>query len=284
MSQKRLAERIGFMQGRLVPPVGGRINAFPAEDWREEFAIASDNAFGLMEWTIGHEDGTSNPLMTSDGRLEIRRLSSVHSVQIRSLTGDCFMQAPFWKANGTLRDQLEANFLGVVDACHDLGVGSVMVPLVDEGSIKNVEQESRLIKFLQRHHQRFLSLGIKIILESDFAPDRLGTLIDDLPRDTFGVNYDIGNSAAHGYEAGEETRRYGERIMNVHVKDRRRGGATVPLGQGAADVPRALRLLLDLDYAGAFILQTARAEDGDDVGALCHYRDMTLNWLEHRGS
>jgi hypothetical protein len=31
-------------------------------------------------------------------------------------------------------------------------------------------------------------------------------------------------------------------------------------------------------------LQTARAEDGDDVGELCHYRDMTLNWLEHRGS
>ena len=28
---------IGIMQGRLVPPVKGRIQAFPSERWRDEF-------------------------------------------------------------------------------------------------------------------------------------------------------------------------------------------------------------------------------------------------------
>ena len=31
--------KIGIMQGRLVPPVDGRIQAFPEENWKEEFEL-----------------------------------------------------------------------------------------------------------------------------------------------------------------------------------------------------------------------------------------------------
>jgi hexulose-6-phosphate isomerase len=103
--------------------------------------------------------------------------------------------------------------------------------------------------------------------------------MERLPLGVFGVNYDIGNSASLGFNPKEEIQAYGPRILNVHVKDRRMGGTTVPLGTGNADFPTVFRALRRAGYRGDFILQTARAEDGDHAGALRRYREMTRRWL-----
>ena len=65
----------------------------------------------------------------------------------------------------------------------------------------------------------------------------------------------------------------------MHVKDRKLGGTTVPLGTGSADLPRTLRLLRERGYAGNYILQTARAADGNHAEVLARYRDMVREWL-----
>jgi hexulose-6-phosphate isomerase len=96
----------------------------------------------------------------------------------------------------------------------------------------------------------------------------------------FGINYDSGNSAALGYDSAEEISAYAARILNVHVKDRLFGGTTVPLGTGAADLAKTIRLIELSGYRGQYILQTARANDGDHAGALARYRDMTVRWIE----
>ena len=88
------------------------------------------------------------------------------------------------------------------------------------------------------------------------------------------------NSASLGYDCTEEIAAYAPRILNVHVKDRLRGGTTVPLGTGAAELGKAIRLIESSGYAGQYILQTARAAGGDHAGALAQYRDMTVRWLE----
>ena len=92
----------------------------------------------------------------------------------------------------------------------------------------------------------------------------------------FGINYDSGNSAALGYDSAEEISAYAPRILNVHVKDRLLGGTTVPLGTGAADLAKTIRLIERSGYRGQYILQTARASDGDHAGVLAKYRDMTV--------
>ena len=119
-----------------------------------------------------------------------------------------------------------------------------------------------------------------ISLESDFPAERLKEFIAAFDPQYFGITYDIGNSAALGYDPAQEIGLYADRIVNVHVKDRALGGATVPLGTGNADIPGVFRILSDHGYRGNYILQTARATDGDDIGALCKYYVMVLRWLE----
>ena len=66
---------LGFMQGRLSPQVNGKIQAFPWKHWQNEFKIASENNFKIIEWTIDQERFLENPLMTEDGKAEIKRIS-----------------------------------------------------------------------------------------------------------------------------------------------------------------------------------------------------------------
>jgi len=268
------------MQGRLSPQVGGKIQAFPSDHWREEFPSARGRGLGLMEWTLDHEGLADNPLLTSGGESEIRALCEAHGIAIPSLTGDCFMQAPFWKTENPAEkaarlDELDA----VLDACASMKIGLVVVPVVDDGSVENPAQKAALHDALLARAPTLRQLGVKIVFESDLAPDALADWIAAYPAEVFGVNYDIGNSAALGFDPEIEWARYGHRILNVHIKDRPLGGTTVPLGEGACDFKACFRAMTKAGYAGNLILQTARAADGDHAGALTRYRDFVRSRL-----
>ena len=273
-------DRIGFMQGRLSAMVDGKIQAFPWGEWREEFPRAKALGLARMEWTIDQDRLRENPLTTAAGQAEIRALSRDNALRISSLTGDCFMQAPFWKASGEAQKALVADLDLVLASCHALGIEFVVVPLVDNGKIETTEQEEALLRILLERSASLSKQGVKIVFESDLPPLALAQFIAKLPADVFGINYDIGNSASLGYDSADEIAAYAPRILNVHVKDRLRGGTTVPLGTGAAELGKAIRLIEHSGYAGPYILQTARATDDNHAGALAKYRDMTVRWLE----
>ena len=118
------------------------------------------------------------------------------------------------------------------------------------------------------------------VFESDFEPPELKRFISQFPMGIFGINYDTGNSASLGYQFQNEFKEYGDRILNVHIKDRLLGDTTVPLGTGNAKLPETIFALERQGFRGNYILQTARAVDGDHVGAICHYRDMVKDWVE----
>ncbi len=281
---KNTNDRIGFMQGRLSPMVNGCIQAFPWDHWQEEFELASTLGIGVVEWTLDQKRLYENPLMTTSGQKKINDLCKHNGISIPSITGDCFMQAPFWKCSGQEREALQNDLKAIVEACATIGIVFIVVPLVDEGCLENKEQEDTLVKFLQSQEGFFAGKGVKILFESDFDPENLARFIARLDSKFFGINYDIGNSAALGFSPAKEFGAYGERIMNVHVKDRPLGGTTVPLGAGDADFEKIFSLLADLNYKGNYILQTARATEGNHAEKLGLYCKMSKEWIECYGA
>jgi hexulose-6-phosphate isomerase len=279
-----MINRVGFMQGRLSALVDGRIQAFPWDFWQAEFISAQNMGFNLMEWTLDQDRLHENPLLTSAGQAEIAKLHNAHGVRIGSLTGDCFMQSPFWKATGSYCEQLQEDFRAVARACSVVGISMMVLPLVDNGSLSSRAQEDQLIAVLESHIGLLRELRVKVIFESDYAPGELARFIDRLDPALFGMNYDIGNSAGLGMQPAEEIAAYGQRIVNVHIKDRVLGGTTVPLGTGSADFETVFAALAKSGYRGNYILQTARAQDGDHAGALGRYRDMAANWIARHGA
>lgn len=278
-----MINRIGFMQGRLCGLVDGKIQAFPWRDWESEFPAAAVIELHLMEWTLDQERLYENPLMTLEGQEKIRALCLRYDVSIPSLTGDCFMQAPFWKVAGKARLDLQTDFLAICRACTEVGIRMIVVPLVDNGRLETSQQESILVEFLLDQQPFLAEHNLQVIFESDYAPAELARFIGQLPVMRFGINYDIGNSGALGFSPAEEFAAYGARVVNVHVKDRMLGGTTVPLTTGSADLDAVFAALSRQDFHGNFILQTSRADDNNHMEALRNYRDMTRRWIHQYG-
>ena len=275
--------QIGFMQGRLCEQVDGKIQAFPWRDWQAEFPAAAAIDLHLMEWTLDHERLYDNPLMTLDGQKNIRALCHQFNVSIPSLTGDCFMQAPFWKTSGQFRTDLQSDFLAIGRACAAVGIRMMVLPLVDNGRVETSGQEDVLVNFLLEQVTFLDQHKLQVIFESDLMPTKLARFIERLPSELFGINYDIGNSAANGFNPIEEFAAYGKRVVNVHVKDRVLGGTSVPLTTGSANFNSVFAALAQEGYLGNFILQTSRAVEHNHAEVLCRYRDLTLNWIFQHG-
>ena len=274
---------IGFMQGRLSPMVDNKIQSFPWSNWKKEFEIASNHNLTTIEWTIDDNRLYENPLLTKSGIEEINLLCKKYHIKIPSLTGDCFMQNPFWKATGTKQKKLQNDFINILYACKKVNISIVLIPLVDNGAIENIAQENNLLSFLTSQKELLKKLSIKICFESDFSPKKLKGFIDKYDDDVFGINYDTGNSSSLGFNPIEEFSQYGKRIINVHIKDRPLGGTTVPLGSGDTNFSLIFKMLKEYNYKGNFILQTARAEDEDHLGVLLKYHNMTLEFAKNTG-
>lgn len=271
------------MQGRLSPRVDGKIQAFPWNSWQQEFLKAQELGLTLMEWTLDQDRLGENPLMTESGRREILDLSRRHHVRVGSLTGDCFMQAPFYKVSGEQQTVLVRDFFNIIHACSQLGLRYIVFPLVDAGRLENLQQEETFKNIFQDAFGTLREKNVAVVFESDFEPRRLKTFLEFFPSDIVGLNYDIGNSASLGFDPDLEFASIGNRILNVHIKDRLKGGTTVPLGTGNADFKKVFAGLKKLQYKGDYILQTARAENSDHSGVLAKYKKMTEDFLARSG-
>lgn len=259
------------MQGRLSPILDGKIQSFPTSTWQQEFLFASELGLFLMEWTLDADDLYKNPLMNPDGRLKINDLCNANGILIKTLTGDCFMQRPFWKMDAP---ELKEDFRNIIIAASACGIDRIVVPLVDEGRLENSSQRRNLVRFLLDHEDFLFMKRIKICFESDFDPVNLREFIDEFPVRSFGINYDTGNSASLGWDVEKEFANYGERILNIHIKDRSFGGTTVDLGAGDVDFEKFFILLENSNYLGDLILQTARASNGDHKGKLLTFSNF----------
>lgn len=267
--------RIGFMQGRLSPIRNNRIQSFPWEDWSAEFAIAHSLDLPIMEWTIDSERFDENPLITSTGQETIRSLLEVHELTIPSVTCDYFMENPFWAAG---RIESKRALIKIIEGMSSIHARYLVIPLVDNSSLpETLESEAKdfffeLAEILKKNN-------VLIAFESDFAPKRLGEFISDFDPQFFGINYDMGNSASLAFIPEEEFAAYGDRIINVHVKDRIRFGNTVPLGTGDTDFKSVFLGLNNLSYEGNYVLQAARDQNGNHVEAVEMYAKFVANLM-----
>jgi L-ribulose-5-phosphate 3-epimerase len=267
--------RIGFMQGRLSPIRNNRIQSFPWGAWSTEFAIAHSLNLPMMEWTIDSERFDENPLITSEGQKVIRSLLNIHELTIPSVTCDYFMENPFWTAG---RYESKKTLTKIIEGMSSINARYLVIPLVDSSSLpETLESEAKdfffeLAEILEKNN-------VLIAFESDFAPKKLGEFISDFDSQFFGINYDMGNSASLSFVPEEEFAAYGDRIINVHVKDRIRFGTTVPLGTGDTDFRSVFLGLKNLSYEGNYILQAARDQNGKHAEAVEMYANFVANLM-----
>ena len=259
---KNYSKRVGFIQGRLSPLVGQRIQAFPVGTWEQEFSIALENGIENMEWTIDTISFESNPLVQNK-KQKIIELSKNTNVKIPSVTCDYFMENPHWNSNGV---DIETNLIRILRGMIEINSKILVIPLVDNSSIR--DNPNADLKFFLQLEKTLIENNLQIAFELDLDAELAKDFINLFSPLCFGINYDVGNSAANCFDPDLEISAYGDRIINVHVKDRVKNGNTVPLGAGNADFTTVIHKLREVQFQGNYIMQTARATNGDHIAEL----------------
>jgi L-ribulose-5-phosphate 3-epimerase len=279
--------RIGVMQGRLLPPSEGCFQCFPRKRWREEFPLAAEAGLDAIEWIYDSPGESDNPLGTDNGLAEMGRLSEKSNIAVVSVCADYFMERPLAKASMSeqaLESKERINkLLWLLDRCKLAGIRRVVLPFVDNSRIDNDAEEAQVVQVLLSVLGHAEKAGIELHLETALDPQRFGPLLAKLPHPYLKVNYDSGNSASLGYDAREEIAAYGARIGSVHIKDRIRGGGTVPLGTGNANIPVLLSELFRVGYKGDFVMQIARGDAGKELAWIRHNHELVLSQLQTAG-
>ena len=253
------------MQGRLLPKYKGNYQAHPIGYWQSEFKIAQDIGLDCIEFILDFNKADENPLLKKDGVEEIKALVKKTGVKVQSICADYFMEAPLHSINTEVSKQSQTTMLRLLDNAALLGVKDIILPCVDNSSLKNTDSVDRFIKQMLPVVEIAEEKKINLSLETDLSPNPFLKLLDRFSSEYVTVNYDIGNSAALGYDPVEELNSYGDRITDIHIKDRVFEGGSILLGEGNADFNVFFNKLTEFDYKGSFIMQAYRDEEGVEI-------------------
>ena len=216
------------MQGRLLPKYLDRYQAHPKGYWKNEFPIASQLGLDSIEFILDYNNSEENPLLKLNGLEEIREAEISSGVKVRSICADYFMEAPIHSKDSNVVEK-SLNILDrLIKNITATNIKNIIIPCVDQSKLANNIDINNFVNNIKPIIKTAENENINICLETD----RLLYLnmLDSICSKNIKVNYDIGNSAANGYDSDEEFEAYGYKITDLHIKDRLLGGGSVILG------------------------------------------------------
>jgi L-ribulose-5-phosphate 3-epimerase len=270
-----LKNNLGVMQGRLLPKYRGSYQAHPVDYWRDEFEIAKKFELDYIEFILDYEDAFYNPLLKNGGPEEILEICEKTGVSIKTICADYFMDAPLHSENKSVVSE-SLNILNkLLETSKKIGVTDIVIPCVDKSTLNSSEAVERFVSTIHSILPLIEKRKINLSLETDLPPQSFAKLIDRINCNRVTVNYDIGNSASLGYDSAEELDAYGDKISDIHIKDRLLGGTSVVLGKGNVDFEKFFSKIVEFDYQGPFIMQAFRDDEGVEI-----FRKQ-LDWLKN---
>lgn len=268
-------------QGRLAPPVEGLFQSFPRHTWENELGrLNGMPGIRGIEWMHDLHGTGFNPLETPQGRQRMREQLQSANIALASVCADYFMDCPLVRCDESQRHERLAHLAWLIGVCPEVGIRRIVLPLLDGSSIQTPQEREIIIECLRQVLPLAQEKNVTLNLETDLPPQALRVLLLELNHPMIKVNYDTGNSAAAGFDPREEFAAYGAWIGSVHVKDRRRGGPTVPLGEGDVNFPLLRELLLETGYQGDFVTEAARGgEPGREIEWQSRMAMRAVRWL-----
>jgi len=257
--------KIGVIEGRLLPKYQGRYQAHPVGYWQDEFGVAKELGLDCIEFILDYNEAEQNPLLKEGGVDELQAIIDKSGIAVYTVCADYFMEAPLHSSDNTVADQSQKVMLKLLENGAKLGITDVVVPCVDQSTLDGKETADIFVERMKPMVVVADKYGINLSLETDLAPQPFAELLDHFDSNRVTVNYDIGNSAALGYDPVEELAAYGDRITDIHIKDRMRNGGPVVLGEGDADFEQFFQELERYNYKGPFIMQAYRDDEGVSV-------------------
>lgn len=250
--------RIGILQGRLSKPQGNRLQFFPSA-WEDEFGLAKDMGLDHIEWFLDQDIPGFDPIR--DVWLRADMVEKIDkAIQVVSISSvDAGMYLTFGARKNNTLTLFEKLLPTIIPR---LSTGIVNIPLLEIAAPKTFQDKEESKKILDQLLEMAQSCGGKMGLETEMPADELIDFIDSFQNNNIGVCYDTGNCTSYGFDCPQDIKILGNRILEVHLKDRKVGSTqSVMLGTGDTDFKGCFSALKSVNYTGLLTLQAWRGSD-----------------------
>lgn len=246
---KVMINNLGIIQGRLSPPVNGKIQEFP-KNWKREFKLMKQLNLNHIEWIVTDDSFNNNALFTED----------LKGLPISSVCADNLINKDFYK-----KDFLKYNLTPICESAIKNNIEFITIPLLEDISIKYIDKRNLFLKNILPYTHDFPQL--KFSLETDLTPEQLLKVLSY--SNSFYITYDTGNIFSYGIDVKKYINLLKDKINNIHLKWK----GTFDEGRYRLDSISFYDILILLskhNYNNKFTLQMPRGIDGDEFNAIQH--------------
>jgi hexulose-6-phosphate isomerase len=127
--------------------------------------------------------------------------------------------------------------------------------LLETAAVDTPALEDEVVDSLRAAAEVAARHGVVLGLEMEIAGSDYAALVARVGHPSVRAYYDVGNSTARGFDVDEDVTPLLPTLFAVHLKDRKKGGTSMPFGAGDARFDAFFRKTLSHGFRGDFVLQ-----------------------------
>lgn len=251
--------KLGMIQGRLSKPDVGFQDT--PTDWKREFSLLQESGLSHIEWIITKDSYIDNPFFTED-----LKDYSIYSVCADNLVDFRISD----------KEYVASVLDPICKAAIKNKVKFVTIPLLEDSDVSDNEIRKSFKESLSHFSLKYPFLNFS--LEAELSREKLEELINI--SDNIYVTYDTGNMTSCGFDHETYIKSLSGKISNVHLKDRKMSGESVPPSTGDTDFSLIFKTLKLIEYPKVFTLQTSREQDGDEINTIIKHSKLLRSIYE----
>lgn len=269
MKNLLLSKRFKFIlvQGRGLRQIRNSLQYFP-ENWEEEFPIISQLGFDGIEWIYDKESENDNPILFESGRDKMVRVSADNKIDLENIVLDWYMSSPILVEDQFTVEQKIEKLILLIENSSKVGFKRIIFPLLEKNNINSNDKKIKFVNVIKKISKHLENHKMQLHLETSLSPNDEFDLLKKIDHPNIYICYDMGNSAAYGYEPKSSINKIKEFLGTVHIKDRMKDGLSVPLGKGSVDFMSVFNSLREIQFSGPYSFQVYRNKDSNNVEVL----------------
>lgn len=253
--------KIGIIQGRLSARPWPKLQEFPWDTWEKEFLYAVEIGYDFIEWIFEETGYEVNPIWTMEGRKRIKKVTEETGVPVGSVCADYFLEKPFYRRKGYSLKEHIGMLKELIQKTAETGADTILLPVLENAEIRCDEDTAILTEAVGSVIPTLEACGVYLGFETELPAHRYLELVTAFGSPYVGAYYDAGNCAFCGHDMRDDMEVLKGHVLNIHVKDRKRGGESVPLGTGDTNFAEGIPFLMGNGFTGNFVMQTWFGED-----------------------
>lgn len=237
--------------------VGAVTSSFRISGWKNQIQAAADLGLdGVQLFNIGDELDPAN--LSKTGREDVKAYIASKGLDISAICGD----EGLGFANPETVEKSMARAKSFLQLAVDLGTPIVTTHIGTIPDDPNHIAWKTMTAALEDLGVYAEKIGGFFATETGpEEPSLMVKFFKTLKTQSIKVNYDPANLTMSGFDAVKGVHELKDYIVHTHVKDGKRGGPEMPVGQGDVDWKGYVKALSEVGYKGYFAIER---EDGDN--------------------